>query len=318
MNPVTIGSTRHQPPAEAQVWFPSCDGAGWAPDAMDGSARAICPDYAGSGRGEHSITVNKAQAQGGGEVEYARRLAVDLWQRHYREVAPEWEPFRDLAGLLSQIDNMASGLCRFDSTAPPSAPVGVEGLMQLARNWCLTWGEWAHDADPGGAKENAAEAELRAALTAALAQQPAACPKCNGTGEADSGGIMPWGAPATIPCDFQQPAPAAVEGELMAAIDAGDWEGPKQTVGADLYGARVCISVPPGERPPAAYVYTAPPPAPAAVAGGDAEEDAYVIDALAHLLAEISIIVNGPEPAGTKWSYHDLPEKVAELKRRSS
>lgn len=63
---------------------------------------------------------------------------------------------------------------------------------------------------------------------------------------------------------------------------------------------------------------TAPPPAPAAVAGGEAEEDAYVIDALAHLLAEISIIVNGPEPAGTKWSYHDLPEKVAELKRRSS
>lgn len=58
--------------------------------------------------------------------------------------------------------------------APPSAPVGVEGLMQLARNWCLTWGEWAHDADPGGAKEDAAEAALRAALTAALSQQPGA------------------------------------------------------------------------------------------------------------------------------------------------
>ena len=55
------------------------------------------------------------------------------------------------------------------------------------------------------------------------------------------------------------------------------------------------------------------PPAPAAVAGGDAEEDAYVIDRLAHLLAEISVIVNGPEPAGTKWSYHDLPEKVEAL-----
>ena len=52
---------------------------------------------------------------------------------------------------------------------------------------------------------------------------------------------------------------------------------------------------------------------PAAVAGGDAEEDAYVIDALAHLLAEISVIVNGPEPAGTKWSYHDLPAKVRAL-----
>lgn len=26
------------------------------------------------------------------------------------------------------------------------------------------------------------------------------CPYCNGTGEADSGGIHPWGEPATIPC----------------------------------------------------------------------------------------------------------------------
>ena len=56
----------------------------------------------------------------------------------------------------------------------PAMPNGVEGLMQLARNWCLAWGEWAHDADPGCAKENAAEAAVRAALTVALAQQPAA------------------------------------------------------------------------------------------------------------------------------------------------
>ena len=93
--------------------------------------------------------------------------------------------------------------------------VGVEGLMQLAREWCLSWGEWAHDADPGCAKENAAEAALRAALTQALSQQPAACPKCGGTGEADSGGIHPWGAPAMIPCDCQQPA--AVDGACAAA-----------------------------------------------------------------------------------------------------
>lgn len=44
------------------------------------------------------------------------------------------------------------------------------------------------------------------------------------------------------------------------------------------------------------------------------DEDAHVIDRLAHLLAEISVIVNGPEPAGTKWSYHDIPAKVAALK----
>lgn len=90
--------------------------------------------------------------------------------------------------------------------------------MQLAREWCLSWGEWAHDADPGCAKENAAEAALRAALTQALSQQPAACPKCGGTGEADSGGIMPWGAPAMIPCDCQQPA--AVDGAVIEAARA--------------------------------------------------------------------------------------------------
>lgn len=59
----------------------------------------------------------------------------------------------------------------YPEASPPSAPVGVEGLMQLARNWCLAWGEWAHDADPGCAKENAAEAALRAALTTALASK---------------------------------------------------------------------------------------------------------------------------------------------------
>lgn len=187
--------------------------------------------------------------------------------------------------------------------APPSTPVGVEGLMQLAREWCLSWGEWAHDADPGCAKENAAEAALRAALTQALSQQPAApsggagvvsdadikwdmrhieshlkdvdaavpvllqgvrkviqrsvaqqaaanmrdrllaaleraadaetalarmrdqqpaaCPKCGGTGEADSGGIMPWGAPAMIPCDCQQPA--APSGVAYLDIGAGGY-----------------------------------------------------------------------------------------------
>lgn len=45
------------------------------------------------------------------------------------------------------------------------------------------------------------------------------------------------------------------------------------------------------------------------------EEGAYVIDALAKLLAEIAVIVNGVEPHDTSWSYHDLPEKVRALKQ---
>ena len=45
------------------------------------------------------------------------------------------------------------------------------------------------------------------------------------------------------------------------------------------------------------------------------EEGAYVIDALAKLLAEIAIIVNGLPPSNISWSYHDLPEKVRALKQ---
>ena len=40
------------------------------------------------------------------------------------------------------------------------------------------------------------------------------------------------------------------------------------------------------------------------------EESAYVIERMGKLLAEIAIVVNGPEPPLTRWSYHDLPEKA--------
>ena len=45
------------------------------------------------------------------------------------------------------------------------------------------------------------------------------------------------------------------------------------------------------------------------------EEDAYVIERMGKLLAEIAIIVNGTQPHDTLWSYHDLPEKVSALKQ---
>lgn len=44
---------------------------------------------------------------------YAERLAVALWEKHYRDEAPNWEPLRgDLIGLLTQIDNMTTGLVK--------------------------------------------------------------------------------------------------------------------------------------------------------------------------------------------------------------
>lgn len=44
---------------------------------------------------------------------------------------------------------------------------------------------------------------------------------------------------------------------------------------------------------------------------GVEDEDYHVIMSMGRLLAEIAVILKGAEPAGTAWSYHDLPELVA-------
>jgi hypothetical protein len=51
---------------------------------------------------------------------YAKRLAVAIWKKHYQFTAPQWEPFDDLMDVLTQIDNMTSGL-----TTPPAQPAPV-------------------------------------------------------------------------------------------------------------------------------------------------------------------------------------------------
>lgn len=43
----------------------------------------------------------------------------------------------------------------------------------------------------------------------------------------------------------------------------------------------------------------------------EGDEDTHVITEMGRLLAAIAIIMKGPEPAGTAWSYHDLPGLVA-------
>jgi hypothetical protein len=56
---------------------------------------------------------------------YARRLADAIWKKHYKSTAPQWEPFDNLIGVLTQIDNMTSGL-----TTPPAAQRQWVGLTQ--------------------------------------------------------------------------------------------------------------------------------------------------------------------------------------------
>jgi hypothetical protein len=56
------------------------------------------------------IPESEIYQQGPDAYGYARRLAEAIWQKHYKDVAPQWKPFDDLMGVLTQIDNMTSGL----------------------------------------------------------------------------------------------------------------------------------------------------------------------------------------------------------------
>jgi hypothetical protein len=68
-------------------------------------------DMAWSGwQARHHLT-QPAQAVDARAEAYAERLARALWAKHYADDAPQWEPLTgDLMGLLSQIDNMTTGL----------------------------------------------------------------------------------------------------------------------------------------------------------------------------------------------------------------
>jgi hypothetical protein len=61
---------------------------------------------------------------------YAKRLAVAIWKKHYKSTAPQWEPFDNLIGVLTQIDNMTSGL-----TTPPAQPAPVQEPVGTLNIW---------------------------------------------------------------------------------------------------------------------------------------------------------------------------------------
>jgi hypothetical protein len=60
--------------------------------------------------GEKLYTTPPAAQQEHDAYGYAKRLAVAIWEQHYKDVAPQWRPFDDLLGVLTQIDNMTAGL----------------------------------------------------------------------------------------------------------------------------------------------------------------------------------------------------------------
>jgi hypothetical protein len=62
----------------------------------------------------------KRTAQPGGSLEpvgsatlrYAQSLATTIWEKHWKQDAPNWKPLDDVLGVLTQIDNMVAGMTR--------------------------------------------------------------------------------------------------------------------------------------------------------------------------------------------------------------
>lgn len=56
------------------------------------------------------------------EHKYATQLLVSLMEKHYPDRSPDWQPLPDLMGVLTQIDNLSTGLVRTTPPAPQPAP----------------------------------------------------------------------------------------------------------------------------------------------------------------------------------------------------
>lgn len=68
---------------------------------------------------------------------YASRLAKHLWKKHYMKDAPQWKPFDDLIGVLTQIDNMTTGLTRLARQEPVAHSI-VAGALFDFMGWLTT------------------------------------------------------------------------------------------------------------------------------------------------------------------------------------
>lgn len=64
----------------------------------------------------------------------AARQIVDFMAREFYPEVTEFKPFDGLSGLLSQIDNMTTGLCRVQTASPESPSVSQEDISALLQD----------------------------------------------------------------------------------------------------------------------------------------------------------------------------------------
>ena len=79
---------------------------------------------------------------------YASRLAVAIWEKHYKDTAPHWKPLDDLVGVLTQIDNMAAGMARLVQQAEPVALTHRHewfGGIKQGQFRCIHCGAWVRE-----------------------------------------------------------------------------------------------------------------------------------------------------------------------------
>lgn len=110
--------------------------------------------------------VTAPAAQPPGAFGYAQRLATTIWEKHWKDDAPEWRPLPDIVGVLTQIDNMVAGLSREAvQVTDEMVTAGAIGLMQDVQDY--DGGPSFYDASEQSRAE--AKAMARACLNAALA-----------------------------------------------------------------------------------------------------------------------------------------------------
>jgi len=59
---------------------------------------------------------------------YAQLLTSAIWTKHYKKDGHPWKPERTTIGLLTQIDNMVTGLTRKDE---PQKPLGSQTFQPI-------------------------------------------------------------------------------------------------------------------------------------------------------------------------------------------
>lgn len=164
----------------------------------------ICTCPSGDGSLRHPCPAHPAVEQAGGDERKLSDLGNELHNlscaiTHTNE---EW---------AEQISSIARELWKWPDRAALAQPSPVPvGNLELART---LFEEMALIAD---------DEKCIHMLAGALAQPSPKCVKCGGTGEADSGGVHPWGEPVLIPCDCETEQEEAERPEVVARADGTD------------------------------------------------------------------------------------------------